>query len=197
MEIQSLAIPEVKLITPKKFGDHRGFFSEVYNRKAFEEAGLHLDFAQDNHSLSATTGTLRGLHFQIPPHGQDKLVRVIRGSIFDVAVDIRHGSPTFGQWVGATLSAENWQQLLIPQGFAHGFCTLEPDTEVAYKVTGFYAPEADRGIAWNDPDIAIDWPIDTDTVILSDKDGKHPTLADSPAVFPYDEFSQNQQGELA
>jgi dTDP-4-dehydrorhamnose 3,5-epimerase len=187
MEIQSLAIPAVKLITPRKFGDHRGFFSETYNAKAFSEAGLDITFVQDNHSLSATTGTLRGLHFQTNPHPQAKLVRVVRGSIYDVAVDIRHGSPTFGQWVGAELSAENWQQLLIPEGFAHGFCTLEPDTEVVYKVSGLYAPETDRGIAWDDPDLAIDWPLDRSTVVLSEKDTKHPTLADSPTYFTYEQ----------
>lgn len=185
MDVQSLAIPEVKLITPKKFGDHRGFFSETYNRERFFEAGIKAEFVQDNQSLSARPGTLRGLHFQTEPHPQAKLVRVIRGAIFDVAVDIRHGSPTFGQWVGTELSAENWQQLYVPVGFAHGFCTLQPDTEVVYKVSGKYAPETDRGIAWNDPAIGIDWPVSDDDVVLSEKDTKHPTLADSPTFFTH------------
>jgi dTDP-4-dehydrorhamnose 3,5-epimerase len=181
MQIDSLAIPEVKLITPRKFGDHRGFFSETYSQKVFAEAGIDVAFVQDNHSLSATKGTLRGLHFQTLPHAQGKLVRAVKGAILDVAVDIRHGSPTFGQWVGAELSADNWQQLYVPPGFAHGFCTLVPDTEVIYKVTDFYAPETDRGIAWNDPAIGIDWPVDASSVVLSDKDTKHPTLAETPA----------------
>lgn len=185
MQIDTLAIPEIRLITPKKFGDHRGFFSETYSRKLFAEAGIDVEFVQDNHSLSATPGTLRGLHFQLAPHAQDKLVRVVRGAIYDVAVDIRHGSPSFGQWVGAELSAENWQQLYIPAGFAHGFCTLLPDTEVVYKVTDFYAPECDRGLAWNDPGLGIDWPVESDQVVLSDKDRQHPTLDQAPVFFSY------------
>ncbi len=128
MEVVGTAIPEVKVITPKKFGDHRGFFSETYNKEALAGAGIDFDFVQDNHSLSATKGTLRGLHCQIPPFGQDKLVRVVRGAIFDVAVDLRTGSPTFGQYVSAVISAEEWNQILVPIGFAHGFCTIEPDT---------------------------------------------------------------------
>lgn len=189
MEIQPLAIPDVKVITPKKFGDHRGFFSETFNKKTFAEVGLDFDFVQDNHSLSAQVGVLRGLHFQIPPFAQDKLVRVVKGRIFDVAVDIRVGSPTFGQWVGAEISAELWNQILVPVGFAHGFVTLEPDTEVVYKVTGTYAPDHDRGLAWDDPDIGIDWPLDGPSgkisPVLSDKDTKHPKLADLPTCFEY------------
>lgn len=184
MQVVSLDIPEIKVITPKRFGDHRGFFSETYNRRLFAEStGFDLEFIQDNHSLSAEVGTLRGLHFQAPPHAQDKLVRVARGAVFDVAVDIRTGSPTFGRWVGATLSAENGAQILIPKGFAHAFVTLEPDTEVLYKVTDYYAPESDGGIIWNDPDIAVDWPLDGGAPVLSDKDGRLPRLADLPAVF--------------
>lgn len=183
MEIVSLDIPDVKLITPRRFGDNRGFFSETWNRAAFAEAGIEADFVQDNHSLSATVGTLRGLHFQIPPFAQAKLVRVSRGAIFDVAVDIRTGSPTYGKWVGAELSAENWAQMYVPKGFAHGFVTLLPDTEVQYKVDAPYAPDHDRGIAWNDPAIAVDWPLEGRAPVLSGKDAALPALADIPAPF--------------
>src|SRR6201996_3141249 len=147
MQVEETAIPAVKIVTPKKHGDARGFFSEVYNRSDWEKAGLGLTFVQDNHSFSATVGTLRGLHFQTPPFAQDKLVRCPRGRILDVAVDIRRSSPTFGRHVAVELSAENWRQLLVPVGFAHGFCTLEPDTEGLYKVTGYYAPAHDHGLA--------------------------------------------------
>ena len=145
MDIVSLDLPEVKILSPRKFGDARGFFSETYNRDAFAAAAFDHVFVQDNHSFSATPGTLRGLHFQLPPYAQDKLVRVTRGAIFDVAVDIRRRSPTFGRWVGAEISAENWNQIFVPVGFAHGFCALAPDTEVIYKVTAPYAPESERG----------------------------------------------------
>ncbi|OYD82298.1 dTDP-4-dehydrorhamnose 3,5-epimerase [Azospirillum brasilense] len=178
MDVISLAIPDVKIIRPKKFGDSRGFFSETYSKKAFEAAGLHYDFVQDNQSLSAEVGTVRGLHFQLAPFAQDKLVRVVKGAILDVAVDIRKGSPTYGQHVAAVISAEEWNQILVPIGFAHGFCTLEPDTEVIYKVTNFYSAEHDRGLLWNDPDLGIDWPVAADKALLSDKDRKQPRLAD-------------------
>lgn len=178
MDIVSLAIPDVKIIRPKKFGDHRGFFSETYSKRAFEAAGLHYEFVQDNQSLSAEVGTVRGLHFQLPPFAQDKLVRVTRGAILDVAVDIRRDSPTRGQHVSAVVSAAEWNQILVPIGFAHGFCTLEPDTEVIYKVTNFYSPEHDRGLLWNDPELGIDWPVAADRAMLSDKDRIHPRLAD-------------------
>ncbi|GLR81972.1 dTDP-4-dehydrorhamnose 3,5-epimerase (plasmid) [Azospirillum oryzae] len=177
MDVVSLDIPDVKIIRPKKFGDHRGFFSETYTKKTFEAAGLHYDFVQDNHSLSAEVGTVRGLHFQLPPFAQDKLVRVVRGAILDVAVDIRKGSPTFGRHVSAVISAAEWNQILVPIGFAHGFCTLEPDTEVIYKVTNYYSPEHDRGLLWNDPELGIDWPVSADKAQLSAKDHKHPTFA--------------------
>lgn len=177
MDVVSLDIPDVKIIRPKKFGDHRGFFSETYTKKTFEAAGLHYDFVQDNHSLSAEIGTVRGLHFQLPPFAQDKLVRVVRGAILDVAVDIRKGSPTFGRHVSAVISAADWNQILVPIGFAHGFCTLEPDTEVIYKVTNYYSAEHDRGLLWNDPELGIDWPVSADKARLSDKDHKHPTFA--------------------
>lgn len=183
MEVVNTKIPDVKIITPRKFGDHRGFFSETYNRKAFVEAGIDLDFIQDNHSLSAEKGVLRGLHFQIPPFAQDKLVRCVRGSILDVAVDIRRGSPTYRQHVTAVISAENWAQIFVPKGFAHGFVTLEPDTEVIYKVTNYYAPQHDRGVIWNDPDLGIDWPVGEDDVILSDKDKKQPRFSELEHYF--------------
>ncbi|QCO00355.1 dTDP-4-dehydrorhamnose 3,5-epimerase (plasmid) [Azospirillum argentinense] len=178
MDVVSLDIPDVKIIRPKKFGDHRGFFSETYSRKAFEAAGLLYDFVQDNQSLSAEVGTVRGLHFQLPPFAQDKLVRVVKGAILDVAVDIRKGSPTFGRHVSAVVSAEEWNQILVPIGFAHGFCTLEPNTEVIYKVTNFYSAEHDRGLLWNDPDLGIDWPVAADKALLSDKDRKQPRFAE-------------------
>ena len=181
--VEPTALPDVKIIQPKRFGDHRGFFSETYSRSAFAEAGITLDFVQDNHSLSAAVGTLRGLHFQAPPFAQDKLVRVPRGRILDVAVDIRASSADFGQFVAVELSAENWWQLLVPAGFAHGFVTLEPDTEVLYKVSAPYAPEHDRGVAFDDPAIGIDWGFAPETLILSDKDRRHPRLADLPRYF--------------
>jgi len=182
-QVEDTDIPEVKLITPKKFGDQRGFFSETYNKRDFAEVGVDLDFVQDNHSLSAERGVLRGLHFQIPPYAQDKLVRVTRGAVVDVAVDLRRSSPTFGRHVTAELSAENWRQIFVPKGFAHGFVTLQPDTEVIYKVTNYYAPDHDRGLLWNDPELGIDWPIGPDEGILSDKDRNQPRLAELADLF--------------
>ncbi|MDR6831214.1 dTDP-4-dehydrorhamnose 3,5-epimerase [Bosea sp. BE271] len=183
LSVEETAIPAVKIVTPKKFGDHRGFFSETWSRKAFAEAGLDLDFVQDNQSLSGPVGTLRGLHFQSPPFAQDKLVRVTRGRILDVAVDIRASSPTFGKHVAVELSAANWRQLLVPIGFAHGFVTLEPDTEVLYKVTAPYAPENDHGLAFDDPALGIDWRLPLSGLTLSDKDRKHPRLAEMLRYF--------------
>lgn len=183
LNVEDTAIPAVKIVTPEKFGDHRGFFSETWSRKAFADAGLDLDFVQDNHSLSAPVGTLRGLHFQSPPFAQDKLVRVTRGRILDVAVDIRTSSPTFGKHVAVELSAENWKQLLVPVGFAHGFVTLEPDTEVIYKVTAPYAPQNDHGLAFDDPTLGIDWRLPLTDLTLSDKDRKHPRLAEMLRYF--------------
>lgn len=185
MDALALDIPAVKLLTPKKHGDHRGFFSETYNRAAFAAAGIDLDFVQDNQSLSAAPGTVRGLHFQTPPFAQDKLLRVLRGSVFDVAVDLRRGSPSYGRHVSAVLSAENWTQILVPAGFAHGFMTLEPDTEVLYKVTGYYAPDNDAGILWNDPELGIAWPLPEADAVLSDKDRKQPRLVDFESPFDY------------
>ena len=183
--VQPLAIADVKLVTPAVVRDERGFFSETYSRCALAEAGIEAEFVQDNHSQSRNRGVLRGLHYQLEPHAQGKLVRVVRGAIFDVAVDIRQGSPSFGRHVGAVLSADNWTQIWVPAGFAHGFCTLEPDTEVVYKVTAAYAPDCDRGIAFDDPDLAIQWPVAPGDAILSDKDRRHPRLRDLPAQFVY------------
>jgi dTDP-4-dehydrorhamnose 3,5-epimerase len=181
--IQSLTIPEVKLFTPRRFGDHRGFFCETYKRHEWAAAGFDREFVQDNHSLSVEKGVVRGLHFQTPPHAQDKLIRVTRGSILDVAVDIRRSSPTFGRHVAAVLSADNGSQLLVPRGFAHGFVTLQTDTEVLYKVTDYYAPQNDKGLLWCDPDLGIDWPVAPDQAVVSDKDRKHPRLKELPAYF--------------
>ena len=183
MDIEALAIPDVKLIRPKRFGDARGFFSEVYSRASLAAVGITTEFVQDNHSRSATIGTIRGLHFQTAPFGQDKLVRVTKGRILDVAVDLRRGSPTYGRHVSAELSAENWTQILVPIGFAHGFCTLEPDTEVLYKVSNVYAPANDGGVIWNDPDLGIEWPVNAAAAVLSDKDAKLPRLRDLPPLF--------------
>ncbi len=183
MQFQETAIPDVKIVTPKRHGDARGFFSEVYKKSDWDQAGLPHDFVQDNHSLSGPVGTLRGLHFQKPPFAQAKLVRVIRGRILDVAVDIRRSSPTFGQHVAVELSAESWRQMFVPVGFAHGFVTLEPDTEVLYKVTALYSAADDRGIAWDDPDLRIDWPLPGEGPILSQKDRNWPRLRDLADVF--------------
>ena len=183
IKVEATAIPDVRIITPRKFGDQRGFFSETYNKQSFADAGLEFDFVQDNHSLSGLVGTIRGLHFQSAPFEQDKLVRVTRGRIYDVAVDLRRRSPTFGKHVAVEISSENWMQLLVPVGFAHGFCTLEPDTEVIYKVTNFYSMAHDHGVAWDDPDLAIDWPVAPAKTVLSDKDVKLPRFADLPVCF--------------
>ena len=177
----------VRLIEPKRFGDARGWFAEVYSARRFAGDGIGTVFVQDNHSLSRPAGTLRGLHFQTPPHGQAKLVHCVKGRIFDVAVDVRNGSPTYGRHAGAELSAQNGRQLLIPVGFAHGFVTLEPDCEVAYKVSDYYAPECDGGIFWDDPALGIEWPLPPGVApLLSDKDMKLPPLAGFDSPFAYD-----------
>jgi dTDP-4-dehydrorhamnose 3,5-epimerase len=176
----------VLLVKPRRFADSRGWFSETWNAKRFAGWGIDVDFCQDNHSLSGPAGVLRGLHFQKPPFAQSKLVRCLRGRIYDVAVDLRRESPTYLKWVGAELSAENGDQLFIPAGYGHGFLTLEPDCEVAYKVDAPYAPEVDGGIIWNDPEIAIDWPHVEGAPLLSDKDALLPTITASDIDFPYD-----------
>jgi dTDP-4-dehydrorhamnose 3,5-epimerase len=177
LEITPTAIPDVKVLLPKSFTDGRGTFSETFNAARLAEHGVKLDFVQDNQSWSPQAGTIRGLHFQSPPRAQAKLVRVVRGHILDVAVDLRRASPTYGHWVSEELSAENRKQLLLPVGFAHGFCTLEPDTEVFYKVTDYYSPPHDFGIAWDDPDLAIAWPVQKDRVMLSEKDARQPRFS--------------------
>lgn len=183
MNVTRMAIPEVLLIEPKVFGDTRGFFYESFNQKAFNEAtGLDLPFVQDNHSRSAK-GVLRGLHYQLPPHAQGKLVRVVRGAVFDVAVDVRKSSPTFGQWVGMELSEENHRQFWVPPGFAHGFVVLSESADFLYKTTDYYAPSHERCIAWNDPDIGITWPDIGSTPTLSAKDQAACSLADSIELF--------------
>jgi len=183
LSIEHLSIEGVILVKPKKFGDTRGYFLESYNARTFAEAGISAAFVQDNQSLSVPAGTIRGLHFQTPPEPQAKLVRVLKGAIFDVAVDLRKGSKTYGQWCSATLTGEGAEQLFIPRGFAHGFCTIEPNTEVAYKVDGFYAPACDAGLRWDDPALAIAWPVAPSAVTLSEKDAKLPHFADFHSPF--------------
>lgn len=180
-----LDIPEVILVTPARFGDDRGFFSETWKDAPFRSLGIDVTFVQDNHSLSRQRGVVRGLHFQKAPRAQGKLVRCVRGSILDVAVDIRAGSPTYGRHVAVELSAENWQQLWVPVGFAHAFCTLEENTEVIYKVTDYYAPDRDAGVRFDDPDLAISWPVGRGEAVLSPKDAVLPRLADIGPQFSY------------
>jgi dTDP-4-dehydrorhamnose 3,5-epimerase len=183
IEANPLALEGVLELRPRKFGDDRGFFSETYNAQAFAEAGIDLQFVQDNHSLSTARGVLRGLHYQLPPRAQDKLVRVVKGSILDVVVDICRSSPTFRTWVSLEVSAAKWNQILVPKGFAHGFITLEENTEVIYKVTDYYSPEHDRNIRFDDPSIGIEWPFEASVIQLSDKDRKAPLL-DGADIFP-------------
>jgi dTDP-4-dehydrorhamnose 3,5-epimerase len=185
MQVISTAIPEVKEIRPVRHRDARGFFSEIFRESLLREHGIDVPFVQENHSLSVDRGVVRGLHFQTPPAGQAKLVRAAAGSLLDVALDIRRGSPTYGKHVAVVLSAAEGNQLFVPEGFAHGFCTLEPNTELVYKVSRYYSAEHDRGVMWNDPTIGIDWPISEAEAVLSDKDTRQPTLADLPAHFTY------------
>ncbi len=182
MRLIETDIPDLVILEPKVFQDERGFFMESYNSEALASYGLEYNFIQDNHAKSGQ-GVLRGLHFQKPPMDQTKLVRVTQGSVYDVAVDLRKGSPTYGKWVGVTLSASNFLQFLVPRGFAHGYVTLEPDTEFQYKVDNYYAPKLDGGIIWNDPDLAIDWPVESP--VLSAKDRELPTLKEFDSPFVY------------
>jgi dTDP-4-dehydrorhamnose 3,5-epimerase len=175
----------VKIVVPRLVRDTRGFFSEIWNARDFSLVGIDAAFVQDNHVCSPLKGTLRGLHFQLPPTAQGKLMRVSRGAIFDVAVDIRRGSPTFGHHVGAVLSADNWRQLWVPAGFAHGYCTLEDDTEVQYKVTDYYSLPHERGIAWSDPELMITWPVAAEAAIVSERDRQLPRLAEQPDLSEY------------
>ena len=186
MKITPLAIPEVLLITPARHGDERGWFSETFRQSALDEAGFADGrFVQDNHVRSTTRGIVRGLHYQRPPHAQAKLLRCVRGAIFDVAVDIRVGSPTYGQWVGAELSAENAQQLLVPVGFAHGYCTLTEECEVLYKVTDYYTPQAEGALRWNDPALAIDWTVPAGDSTCNARDAAAPLLSDLTSPFTW------------
>ncbi|MDP4096514.1 dTDP-4-dehydrorhamnose 3,5-epimerase [Paenibacillus sp. P96] len=181
MKITELKLKDALLIEPVVHGDHRGFFMESYNQLEMDSLGINYNFIQDNQSLSADPGVIRGLHYQLNPKAQTKLIRVISGAIYDVVVDIRRDSSTFGEWVGVILSQYNKRQLLVPKGFAHGFCTLTPNTEVLYKVDEYYSPEHDRGILWNDPDLSIDWPVTQP--VLSDKDRNHPVLKNAECNF--------------
>ncbi|WP_299352012.1 dTDP-4-dehydrorhamnose 3,5-epimerase [uncultured Shimia sp.] len=178
LKIKQTLLPGVLRLTPRRFGDNRGYFCETWNKKRMAEHGITYDFVQDNQSLSQDVGTVRGLHYQAPPHAQTKLVRCGRGALLDVAVDIRKGSPTYGRWIAEELSAENGHQLLIPSGFLHGFVTLQPNTEILYKCTDFYDPDCDGAVRFDDPDIGVDWGIDTSNAVLSAKDQEAPLLKD-------------------
>jgi len=186
LTVEQTPLPGVVVITPTRFGDHRGFFSESYNARALAENGITMQFMQDNHSLSMTQGTIRGLHFQAPPNAQDKLVRCGRGALFDVAVDIRKGSPTYGQWFGVELSFDNGKQLLVPAGFAHGFVTRAPETEIIYKCSDYYAQGTEGAVAWDDPQVGIDWGLGDIAPVLSDKDTNAPALADLNSPFTFE-----------
>ena len=183
MEIIPTEISEVRIIIPAKHLDRRGFLSETYSKRRLAEGGIELDFVQENHSFSIEKGVVRGLHYQAHPFAQDKLLRVVRGAVFDVAVDLRRNSATFGKHVSVTLSAEKWNQILVPKGFAHGFATLEPSTEVVYKVTNYFCPEYDRGLFWRDPEVGIDWPVAPSDAIVSEKDSRLPRLSELKDLF--------------
>jgi dTDP-4-dehydrorhamnose 3,5-epimerase len=188
MTIRKFDVPDVKMIVPKRFTDVRGYFSETWSDRMFRQEIADVAFVQDNHSVTAKKGTVRGLHFQRPPFAQGKLVWIVRGSILDIAVDIRKGSPTYGHHVAAKLDAVEGAQIWVPPGFLHGFCTLEDQTEVFYKVTAYYSRDHDAGVLWSDPDLHIDWPVQTDSVVLSEKDQTHPRLAEMPDCFVYGEW---------
>ena len=185
MQVLETALKGVKIFTPKKHGDHRGFFSETYNQKTFADAGVNYKFVQDNQSFSAEPFTFRGLHYQEPPHTQAKLVRILRGAALDIVVDLRKGSPTYLKNIMVELNPENWTQILVPEGFAHGILTLKPDTEVFYKVSDFYAPQSDRGVLWSDPKLNLQLPVDAAKLILSDKDKNLPLLNEDNLPFVY------------
>jgi dTDP-4-dehydrorhamnose 3,5-epimerase len=187
MEKFGLDIPGPQIIRPRRFDDHRGFFSETWSRRGLAGIDLDIDFVQDNHSLSLEPETVRGLHYQTAPFAQAKLVRVVRGAILDICVDIRWGSPTFGRHISHVLSARNWEQIFVPVGFAHGFRTLEPATEVIYKVSEYYSAPHDRGLRWDDPALGIDWGVSADHAVLSDRDRQHPLLRDLPRDFVFDD----------
>jgi dTDP-4-dehydrorhamnose 3,5-epimerase len=187
MDICALDLPAVKLIVPKRFTDPRGYFSETWSARSFRDRIANVTFVQDNQSFTAKKGTLRGLHLQKPPFAQGKLVRVVRGSILDIAVDLRKGSPTYKQHVAIKLDSFQGAQLWVPPGFLHGFCTLEDETEVSYKVTAYYSADHDGGVLWNDPDLGINWPVDPASVILSEKDQRLPRLRDMPDLYTYEE----------
>jgi dTDP-4-dehydrorhamnose 3,5-epimerase len=192
MQVLETAIADIKLLKPVRHVDSRGFFSEVFKESELRTHAIDIDFVQDNHSLSVSKGVVRGLHFQIAPFAQAKLLRVTAGSIFDVAVDIRGGSPSFGRHVAVVLSATDWNQIFIPEGFAHGYCTLEPNTEVIYKVSAYYSPEHDYGLLWNDPVLGIAWPVSADEAQVSERDRKHPVLSRLPQHFRYELPSKPQ-----
>jgi len=186
MEVIATEIPGVLLLKPRFFHDARGYFVETFNLRDARAAGLNAEFVQDNQAFSHQRGRVRALHFQVPPHAQAKLVRVLRGSIHDVAADLRAGSPTYGRWTAVTLTARGGEQVFVPRGFAHGYCTLELETEVAYKVDDYYAPDCDRGLIWDDPTLAIGWPVSASEAVLSDKDRSLPRFADFVSPFRYD-----------
>jgi dTDP-4-dehydrorhamnose 3,5-epimerase len=181
-------LPGIRVILPRRQRDGRGFFSEVWREDALRNAGINCRFVQENHALSHAKGTVRGLHFQIGETAQAKLIRCTHGSVLDVAVDIRRSSPTFGRHLAVVLSAENWKQLYVPVGFAHGYCTLDPDSEIVYKVTAYYDPKSERGVAWDDPEIGIAWPLDPASAVLTERDRALAPLSALPAFFPYSEF---------
>jgi len=183
MQVVETQIPDVKVLIPKRFKDARGFFSETYNAQTLRSLGIDADFVQDNQSLSVEKAVVRGLHYQLAPMAQLKLVRVTRGAIIDIAVDIRRSSPTFGKSVAVELSADNWKQIIVPVGFAHGFATLEPNTEVIYKVTNYYSPSHERGIRWNDPELKLNWGLDEQSAVLSERDRKHPMFREATDLF--------------
>lgn len=186
MKIEQTSLPGVLLLTPERYGDDRGFFCESWSKQSFDALDLDLEFVQDNHSFSTQRGTIRGLHYQAPPHAQAKLVRCGRGALFDVAVDFRMGSPNFGKWVGAELSFENGQQMFVPTGFLHGFITLTGDTEIIYKCSNYFAPDAAGAVRWDDPAIGIDWQLGDQKPVLSPKDTNAPYLADIDSPFTFD-----------